>query len=66
MCIGSKSSGSQATPAPTPPTSFDYTSANRNQARADGSVSQAQAAKTISTTGSFGSELGNPAATGAM
>lgn len=59
MCFGSKSSSSTAPPAPNPATTFDYSAANRGQTAADGSVSQAQVAKQVSTTApSFGSELG--------
>ena len=59
MCFGGGKSSSTAPPAPNPPTTFDYSAANRGQAGADGAVSQAQAAKQMSsTTPSFGSELG--------
>lgn len=63
MCMGSKSSNT-APPPPNPPVTFDYTAANRAQSAADGKVSQAQAAKQLSTTNpaSFGSELSTGAA----
>jgi hypothetical protein len=62
MCFGGKSSSNTQPPAPNPPTTFDYSSANRGQSAADGSISQAQAAKQVSTTASFGSELGGASA----
>ena len=58
MCFSSKSS-TPAVPPPAPPTTFDYSAANRNQMAADGKVSSAQAAKQVATTQSFGSELGS-------
>lgn len=57
MCGGSKSSNTQP-PPPNPPTTFDYMSANRAQMDANAKVQRAQAANVMSTTQSFGSELG--------
>ena len=63
MCIGGSKSSNTTPPAPSPPTTFDYSSANRAQSNADGAVSRAQAAKQLSTTAvpdtgaSFGSGL---------
>lgn len=67
MCMGGKSKAQQQPiPAPTPPTTFDYASANRAQASADRAAQQKQAASVLSSTGgdaAFGSELGTAAAT---
>lgn len=65
MCFGGGKSSNTAPPAPNSPTTFDYSAAQRSQMAADGAVSQAQAARQLSTTSgpsTFGAELGgNPA-----
>lgn len=58
MCFGSKSKTVVA-PPPTPPTTFDYSAANRGQADANAAQRQAQAGTVLSSTQpGFGSELG--------
>lgn len=59
MCFGSKSApATQAIPPPNPPTTFDYSAANRAQSDADTAARRAQSGTVLSQTGAFGSELG--------
>jgi hypothetical protein len=59
MCFGGGKSKPVTAPPPTPPTTFDYSAANRGQDAERQAVNRANAAQTVSTTApsSFGSEL---------
>ncbi|NDB93710.1 MAG: hypothetical protein EB165_03570 [Euryarchaeota archaeon] len=67
MCFGGGKSHQpqpQQAPAPKPDVTFDPNVAQRAQQQADRAAAIAQSDQQVSSTGSFGSELGSSAAIG--